>query len=130
MKTRALALLALLCVLPVFAHAGDVTVSWTNSTTCADGSPLSMCPTSGIEVLKGATLTDTAYTSVETLGATATTKTYSGLTPGQVCYSLKTVSGSQKSAESTRACVTVPSLPPKAPAGITVTVNVTVSAVP
>lgn len=122
-----LAAVLLAVFLAPFSYAGNVTVAWTLPTTCADGSSLTQCPTTGVEVLKGATLTDASYATVETLGATATTKTYSNLSPGQVCYSLKTVSNSQKSAESARSCVDVPSLPPKAPSGITVTVNVTVS---
>lgn len=109
------------------ALAGNVTVSWQPPNSCADGSTLPNCPTTGYEIAKGATPTDASYTPVETVSAGTLTKTYANLTPGQVCYSLKTVSGSQKSAESNRACVTVPSLPPKAPAGISVTVEVTVT---
>ena len=123
--TLPLALIAL--VLPLFAHAGNVVVSWTPPTTCADGSALTNCPTTGFEISKGSTPTDAAYTAIETLSATTTSKTYTNVAPGQVCFSLKTVSNGQKSAESTRACADVPSLPPKAPAGITVTVQVTVA---
>jgi hypothetical protein len=115
-----------LFLLTGLANAADVRISWTPSSTCDDGSVLSNCPTTGIEVLTGASLTGT-YTTVETLPATATAKTYTGVAPGTKCYSLKTVSNSLKSTESQRACVDVPFLPPKAPAGITVTVVVSVS---
>lgn len=119
--------LALLICVP--AHAGDVKVSWTAPTTCADGSVITNCPTTGFEVLAGTSITGT-LTTAETVAPSVTTRTYANLGPGTRCFALKTVSNSVKSDESTRACADVPSLPPKAPQGITVTVNVTVSAGP
>ncbi len=123
----AVCLSALSCVISV-AHAGDVKLTYIPPSTCADGaSPVTMCPTTGYEVSEGTSLSDT-FTVKETVGPTVVSRTYTGLTPGTRCYSVKTVSGTLKSDESTRACVDVPSLPPKAPSGITVTVQVTVSA--
>lgn len=120
-------ILALLLTLASFAvHAGTVTVTWVAPTTCEDNSPVSNCPTTGFEVLEGAAPTGT-YAPRETVAANVVTRTYQNIAPGQRCFSVKTVSGEQRSAESTRACATVASLPPKAPAGITVTVQVTVS---
>jgi hypothetical protein len=116
---------ALFLIAPL-AHAADVKLSYTAPTTCEDGSALTNCPTTGFEVLTGVAPTGT-YTPVETLGPTVTTKTYTSIAPGQKCWSVKTVSGTLKSSESTRSCIDVPSLPPKAPAGITVTVQVTVA---
>lgn len=123
---RSLAFLVLVALAPIFAHAGGVTLSYTAPTTCADGSALTNCPTTGYEVLTAASATATSAT-LETVGPTVTTRNYANLTPGTYCYSVKTVSNTVKSAESVRACADVPSLPPKAPAGITVTVNVTIS---
>lgn len=122
---------ALLCLIPslliaVAAEAGTVTLSWTAPTTCADGtSPLTDCPTTGYEVSEGVAQTGT-YTVKETVPATTTTRTYS-YSPGVRCFLAKTLSGSLKSDESTRVCTTVPSLPPKAPQGITVAITVAVS---
>lgn len=124
---KILALFVLL--LPFACYAGTVTVTWQPPTTCEDGSPVAMCPTTGFEVLEGTSLTGT-YTTRETVSATTTTKTYSGLVPGQRCYSLKTVAGALKSVESTRACADIPALPPKAPQGISVRVEVTVTSSP
>jgi hypothetical protein len=108
------------------AFAGNVTLSWTAPTTCADGtSPLTECPTTGFEVSEG-TSTTSSYTVKETVAANVTARTYS-YSPGVRCFSAKTLSGALKSDESTRVCVTVPSLPPKAPQGITVTVAVSVA---
>lgn len=119
-------LLALaLSLFAVAANAGTVTVSWTSPSTCEDGSALSFCPTTGFEISEGTSLTGT-FTVKETVAADITSRTYQNVGPGTRCYSGKTLSGDQKSAESTRACTNVASLPPKAPQGMTVTVTVTV----
>lgn len=108
------------------AHAGDVKLSWTSPLTCADNSPLVNCPTTGYEVNSAPSETG-ALTAVETLAASALSKTYNGLVPGKYCYAVKTVSNTQKSDPTPIACATVPSLPPKAPQGYSVTVVVTVT---
>lgn len=118
--------LCALSVLTSVAHAGTLTLSWTGPVTCADGtSPLTDCPTTGFEVSEGTAQTGT-YTVKETVAATTTSRTYS-YSPGIRCFSAKTLSGTLKSDESTRVCATVPSLPPKAPQGMTVTVAVSVT---
>jgi hypothetical protein len=118
--------LSMLSVLTSTAYAGTVTLSWTAPTSCADGtSPLADCPTTGFEVSEGVAQTGT-YTVKETVSAATTARTYS-YSPGVRCFSAKTISGSLKSDESTRVCATVPSLPPKAPQGMTVSVTVAVT---
>jgi len=120
------AVLLAICLFPFAAYAGTVTLSWTAPTTCADGtSPTTDCPTTGYEISEGLSTTS-AYAVKETVAATITSRTYS-YSPGVRCFSAKTVSVGLKSDESTRVCATVPSLPPKAPQGMTVTVAVTVS---
>jgi hypothetical protein len=66
-------------------------------------------------------------TALETVAANVTSRTYQNVAPGKRCHSVKTISNAEKSAESTRACADVPSLPPKAPQGVVVTVTVQVS---
>lgn len=107
------------------AHAGDVKLDWTPPLTCADGSALVNCPTTGYEVGQGATLTG-QYTAKETVAANVISRSYLGLTPGKYCYLVKTVSNADKSAESNHVCADVPSIPPKAPQGLTVTVTVSI----
>lgn len=128
MRTPHILLLAIaLTLIASIARAGSVTLSYTPPTTCADGtSPLTDCPTTGFEISEATTVNGT-YTVRETVGPTGTTRTYQGVSPGTRCYFVKTVSNDQKSAESTRACTTVPFLPPKAPQGITVKVEITVA---
>lgn len=111
---------------PAFAQAADVSLSWTAPTTCNDGSALTFCPTTGFEISEGASLTG-IFAVKETVAATVVTRTVPNVVPGTKCYFVKTVSNALKSAESNRSCVDVPSLPPKAPQGMTVTVTVTVS---
>lgn len=122
--------LVLFCLIPLAllassAMAGTVTLSWEAPTTCADGSPLTECPTTGFEISDGLSTTST-YTVKETVAPTVTSRTYS-YSPGVRCFSARTISNALKSDESTRVCATVPSLPPKAPQGLTVTVAVTVT---
>lgn len=119
--------LILLCVGKT--HAADLTVSYTVPTTCEDGSPLTACPTTGFELSKGTAL-NSAYAVLETLAPTVTSKRYTNLTPGTYCYYVKTVSNALKSADSNRACADVPFLPPKAPQGITVTIQVSIAGPP
>ena len=126
MKLRWLPLALIAIFLPLLAHAGTLTLDYTQPTACADGSSLTMCPTTGFEILGGTTPTGT-YTTLETVGPTVTQRVYQNLTPGTYCRTVKTVSNSQKSAEGLRACAEVPNLPPKAPAGISVTINLTVT---
>lgn len=124
---------AIACLLlPSCSHAGDLTLSYLDnpSPTCADNvSPKSMCPTTGFEISKGLAATG-AFTVLESVAPTVLSKRYSNLTPGTYCYFVKTISNSEKSAESNRACADVPSLPPKAPQGMTIKIEVTVTAVP
>jgi hypothetical protein len=121
---RLLILVALLAAPAAFA--ADVRLSWTAPTTCEDGSALTNCPTTGFEVSESAAATGQPWGVRETVAGTATTRTYV-LPPGQRCFQLRTVAGTSKSGPSNTACADVPSLPPKAPQGVTVTVQVTVS---
>jgi hypothetical protein len=132
MKSRVgfvLACLFLALPLSVFvgvAHAGNLTLSYTAPTTCEDNSAIANCPTTGFEVSEGASQAGT-YAVKETVAANVLSRTYLNIAPGTRCYFVKTVSNTVKSAESIRVCADVPSLPPKAPQGITVKVEVTVS---
>jgi hypothetical protein len=128
MKTL-LALALAFIALPTLA--ANVTLRWIPPTTCADGSAITGCPAAGFEISEGSSATGTMAIK-ENVGPGVTSITYQNIAPGTTkCYSLKTYTGSGvdriKSDESTRACVTVPLLPPKAPSGVTVTVEVTVS---
>lgn len=129
-------IVALVCIflplLAVTAHAGNVTVTWVqNTTTCEDGSPMAAnCPLTGFQVSEGASADTLAVK--ENQGPGARSVTYQNIAAGTTkCYSLKAFTGTSTapvlSGESTRACVTVPSVPPKAPTGLSVTVQVTVS---
>lgn len=105
--------------------AGTVKVDWTPDTTsCADGTPMTGCPITGFEISESGSLNAT-YSVKEVVGPTVVSKTYSNIAPGTKCYAVKQLSGDFKSADK-RACVAVASLPPKAPLGLTVTVVVTV----
>jgi len=131
MKNRfgLLALLFLVLPLAVFVtpvQAGSLTLSYTGPTTCEDGSVITNCPTTNFEVSEGASQTGT-FTVKETVAPNVLSRTYANLAPGTRCYFVKTISNTVKSAESIRVCADVPSLPPKAPQGITVKVEVTVS---
>lgn len=123
-----LVLVTLSCIGGV-AHAGDVKLDWTAPTSCADGSALTQCPTTGYEVNTAPDETG-ALTVKETVAATVQTRSYLGLTPGKYCYAVKTVSNTLKSGPTSTACASVPSLPPKAPSGYSVTVVVTVQPSP
>lgn len=113
-------------------HAADVKLAWTfDSATCADGSPIANCPTAGFEISEASVLAG-PYAIKENVGPGARSQTWTGIAAGTTkCFSMKTLVGTSpnylKSDESTRACITVPFIPPKAPQGITVTVQVTVS---
>lgn len=126
----AIAVFAALCVLTAPVFAGDVKLNWTSpdsipNASCADGSAVINCPVTGYEIGQGATQTG-VFTVKETLAGNILTRTYANLAPGQYCFLVKTLSGTEKSAESSRICATVPSIPPKAPQGLTVTVTVSV----
>jgi hypothetical protein len=126
-----LVLAVVLSLFAVSAHAGTVTLTWTHdAATCADGSPAANCPLSGFEVSEGTS--QTAPLAVkENVGPGARSQTWQNVAPGLRCWSLKALAGTGasqvKSDESMRACLTVPLLPPKAPQGITVKIEVTVT---
>lgn len=105
------------------ANAADVTVKYTAPITCGDSvSPLTDCPTTGFEISEGPSATG-QFTIRQTVGPTVTSIVIANVAAGTTrCYFAKTISNTLKSAESNRACVTVPFLPPKAPQGMTVTV--------
>lgn len=121
----ALAILASLIIVSP-AYAADVRLQWTPPTTCEDGSATTNCPTTGFEVSEAAAATGQPWGVRETVAATVTTRTYT-LPPGQRCFQLRTVAGTVKSGPSNTACADVPSLPPKAPQGLTVTIQITVA---
>lgn len=124
MKSFLFAALAAVGLFAAQAQAADVVLKWNAPTACADNSALVNCPTTGYEVSAG----DNSSLAVkETVGASVLTRTYTGLTPGRYCYALKTLSGSQKSDQSTVACADVPTVKPGMPGGVTVTITVTVS---
>lgn len=109
------------------AHATNVTLTWPAVTTCADNSPAATnCPISNYKINEGPTSTGT-FSVRETVAASILSRVYD-LTPGTTkCFSLNALTGTVSSDESTRVCATVPFLPPKAPQGLSVTVQVTVT---
>lgn len=121
MKHLVAALLLFACV-PAFA--GTVTIVWTAPTACADGSDIATnCPTAGYEVYQGASITGTAYSLRETVGANVLTVTYNNIPPGTRCFFIRTkVSDTIKSDESVRACANVPFVTPGKPGSVSVTV--------
>lgn len=108
------------------AHAGDVVLTYQAPTACENNAPISNCPLTGFEVSEGASQTGT-FTIKELVAPTVLSRIYVNLAPGTRCYFVKAVSNTAKSAESTRVCADIPSLPPKAPQGLTVTVKVEVT---
>jgi hypothetical protein len=125
MLTRLLLGVALAC-LSVSAYAADVRLTWAAPTTCSDDSPLVNCPTTGFEVSESAAASGQPWGIRETVGATVTDRIYQ-LPPGTRCFYVKTLASGLKSDQSTVACVTVPVVPPRAPGGVTVTVQITVA---
>lgn len=112
------------------AQAANVDVKWTPPTVCTDGSAAATnCPTTGWEIYMGTSLTGT-FTKVNVAPpASATIYSLSGVTAGQKCFFMKTVSNALISAESNRICVDIPVASPTAPV-ITVTITVSVSTAP
>lgn len=126
MKTSPIVLLVFFALFPVLANAADVRVSWTPPTLCEDNSPIANCPTTGFEISESSAATGQPWGIRETVGATVTERIYQ-IPPGTRCFYLKTLASGVKSAQSTVACVDVPVVPPKAPGGVTVTVQITVA---
>lgn len=130
MKTRALLLLALLCVLPVFAHAApSATIAWTAPTTAVDGSALT-----GAQALTNYQVwvssspildTSTAPPTV-TLSNTVTTTTQTVSVPagGTVYARVKACIVQLCSAFSAQASMAVPLSAPGIPTSVTVTITV------
>lgn len=112
------------------AQATNVTLKWAAVTACVDGSAAATnCPITNYRVNEGPASTGT-FALKETVAASILSRVYD-LTPGSTkCYSLNALAGTVVSDESTRVCATVPFLPPKAPQGVTVTVEITVSTPP
>lgn len=127
MKTHILASLLCLAGFATIAQATPVTLSWQAVTTCADGSSAATnCPVTNYKVNEGTSQTG-SFTLKETVTASILSRLYD-LQPGTTkCYSLYALAGTVSSEESTRVCATVPFLPPKAPQGVSVTVQVTVT---
>lgn len=118
---------ALLCLLAAPAFAADVRLTWEAPTLCEDNTPIVNCPVTGYEISEAATPTGPTWGIRETVTSTVTSRIYQ-IPPGQRCFTLKSVSNTVKSEIPTPvACVTVPVVPPKAPSGVTVTVQITVA---
>lgn len=131
MKILALLACIFLPLIAATAHAGTIVLTWQQDTAaCSDGSPMAAnCPLAGFQINDGATVDSLALK--ENAGPGTRSMTYQNVAAGTTrCYSLKAFTGTSAapilSAESARSCVTVPFLPPKAPQGLTVTVQVTI----
>lgn len=106
---KIVALASLLLSAP--AWSGQVVLSWVLPTQCSDGSTLTFCPLTGLNVERASTATG-PWTSVETLAPTLTTKTYTNIAPGPTFWRLLSASGSIVSAPSNVASKVVdPSIP-------------------
>lgn len=118
---------ALMILMSSAAYAGNVTLNWvfdaSATATCADGSPAAQnCPATGFEIQE---LDSNNIWSVrEGVAATTRTRTYTNVAAGATrCYRIRTNSNGTFSEPSSQACVTVPSVAPKAPS-VTVVVSV------
>jgi hypothetical protein len=118
--------IAMAGIYSVPAYAGDVTLSYSAPTACENGSSIANCPITAYEVSEGSSQTGT-FTVKELVAPNILSRTYVNLAPGTRCYYVKTVSSTVKSAESVRVCADIPSLPPKAPSGISVKIEITVA---
>lgn len=128
MKTRALILLALLCVLPAFAHAATATISWTAPTTAVDGSALTgqQAITSYQVWVSTSTIpTNTTATATATLTATQTTTTQTvAATPGSSIYArVKACNAAGCSDFTNEAKTTLPVSVPGVPTSVTITIT-------
>lgn len=127
MKTSALALLALLCILPVFAHAqtalkwNEDQVSWSAPTACSEGSPLADCPISGYRVERAAGSCAGTWSTAGTTAANILTFKVGSLVAGTNCYRVITLSAgtSESLPSAAKSQVTTPPTP-GAPTNVTV----------
>lgn len=90
-------------------------IDWTPPTQCADGSPLTDCPTTGYRIETASSPTATDWTVVTTVDASVTTYKTTGLSAGQHCYRIITLSQDRESVPSNVAC-DLASAPAPAPA--------------
>lgn len=121
---RYLAAVVLLC-LSFAASAADVKLSWTAPTACSDGSAISNCAVTGYEIQHAAAAHE-VFAVLKGIGASVTTHTLTGVTPGNHCYLLRANSARGFSANSNVACIDVPAPVPGAPMNVTVTVTVVI----
>jgi hypothetical protein len=107
-------LLLSLLLLPLLASAGTVTITWTAPTsTCADGSPISNCVTTGFKIY-GA-LCGQPKVLVATPAATATAQVLANVAPGNQCYDMTTLAGTAESVHTAEVSKLVPNPLPNPP---------------
>lgn len=104
----------------VVARAGDIDLSWTAPTQCANGAAIANCPTTGYEISSAPSETG-PLTVIETVSASTTSKRYSNLLPGKYCYALRAISAALKGAATTIKCATLVAPTPGVPGNFTVT---------
>jgi hypothetical protein len=131
--TVILSLFALVFLYTKPANAGTVDITWTYDTsptaTCVDGVSLAAdhCPVTHFKPWQGTALTGTFTPRAESIPVAERTVKLTNVLPGNRCFSMVAYTASTNSIESGRVCTVVPSLPPKAPAGMTIRVVVEVS---
>jgi len=128
MKTRALILLALLCVLPVFAHAATATINWTAPAVAVDGSALTgqqAITSYQVWVSTSSIPATSTATPTATITGTATTTTQTiGVSPGGTIYArVKACNAAGCSDFSAESSKTLPLSPPGVPTTVTVTIS-------
>lgn len=130
MKTRALMLLALLALVPVFAHAATATINWTAPAAATDGTALT-----GAQALTSyqvwvstasiPTTTTTAPTATITGTATTTTQTIAVQPGGTIYARVKACNAGGCSDYSVESSKTLPVSVPGVPTSATITLSIT-----
>lgn len=128
MKTRALVLVALLCFLPLLAHAGSATINWVAPTAAVDSSPLTgnqAVTNYQVWVSASPIATTTTAPATATLTSTVTTTTQTlSTTPGGTIYArVKACNGLLCSDFSAQATAPVPVAAPGIPTSVTITIS-------
>lgn len=130
MKTRALMLLALFALAPVFAHAATATFAWVAPATATDGTPLT-----GAQALTSyqiwvststiPTTTTTTPTATLTGTATTTTQTIAVSAGGTIYARVKACNSGGCSDFSNEASKVLPVSVPGVPTSVTITLSIT-----
>jgi hypothetical protein len=119
---RLLPLVLLAVHAPAFAASDALT--WSAPVVCTDNSPAATnCPATGFLIETANTPTATVWTAVTTTLPSATTFSVTGVSIGQHCYRITTVSAGGNSVPSGAVCKTDVAPLPNPPTGVTVAVT-------